>query len=65
MSCQYFNEDYLGFCSATDFLHVPGISELEKFCFKDFRGCLIYNEFQYSRTPIAQQNVQKDRSCSV
>jgi hypothetical protein len=63
--CQYFNEDYLGFCSATAFLHVPGISEMEQLCFKDFRACTIYNQFQDVQTPVAKNIVQKDHSCSL
>ncbi len=63
--CQYFNEDYLGFCSATTFLHVPGINEMEQLCFKDFRACTIYNEFQGGHTPVDKTVVQKDHASSV
>ena len=65
MSCQYFNEDYFGFCSATASIHVPGISEMEQLCFKNFHACLIYNKFQDGHTPVAKNIGQREHSCSV
>ncbi len=41
MTCQYFKEDYVGFCSASDFPYIPSISEMEKLCFKDSGACVI------------------------
>jgi len=46
MTCHYFKEAYLGFCNASEILHVPGISEMEKLCFKDFHACPIYNNLK-------------------
>ena len=65
MSCQHFNDDYLGFCGATTFSHVPGISEMEQLCFKDFHVCPIYTQFQHSQTPVGKNIIQRDHSCSV
>ena len=65
MFCQHFNDDYLGFCSATTFSHVPGISEMEQLCFKDFHACPIYTQFQHSHTLVAENIIQKDQFRSV
>ncbi len=34
MSCPYFREGYFGICVAPDAIHVPGIDEMERFCFR-------------------------------
>ena len=60
MACKYFNEDYLGFCGATAYSHVPGINEMEQLCFKDFQSCLIFNKYEYSHTPVGAEMVQKE-----
>ena len=44
MTCHYFKEAYLGFCNASETLHVPSINEMETHCFKDFHTCPIYNK---------------------
>ncbi len=46
MACQYFKEDYVGYCSASDFPYIPSIRDLELFCFKDFRACSFCYRFQ-------------------
>ncbi len=38
MSCPYFKEGYFGICVAPDAIHVPNISEMESFCFKEHYG---------------------------
>jgi len=55
MFCHYFSEDYVGFCSASEFLYVPTISEMEELCFKDFRVCPIYLEFKDTQTLVAHK----------
>jgi len=59
MACHYFSEDYVGFCSASEFSYVPGISEMEELCFKNFRSCPIYLEFQETNTPVPKNNVRQ------
>jgi len=53
MTCQYFKEDYVGFCSASDFPYIPSICELEQLCFKDFSACSICHETQDNKAPVA------------
>jgi hypothetical protein len=36
MSCPYFKEGYFGICVAPDAIHVPGIAEMESFCFRPY-----------------------------
>ncbi len=36
MSCPYFKEGYFGICVAPDAIHVPGIDEMERFCFRSW-----------------------------
>ncbi len=38
MSCPYFKEGYFGICVAPDAIHVPGIDEMERFCFRSSYG---------------------------
>jgi len=38
MSCPYFKEGYFGICVAPDAIHVPGIDEMERFCFREGYG---------------------------
>ncbi len=38
MSCPYFKEGIFGICVAPDAIHVPSISEMEKFCFRSWYG---------------------------
>lgn len=57
MSCQYFNEDFVGFCGATEFSYVPSINEMEQLCFKNFRDCPIYNEFQDNHRPSGKTKI--------
>ena len=38
MSCPYFKEGYFGVCVAPDAIHVPGIEEMERFCFRSWYG---------------------------
>ena len=38
MSCPYFREGYFGICVAPDAIHVPGIDEMERFCFRSWYG---------------------------
>ncbi len=35
MSCPYFKEGYFGICVAPEAIHVPGIAEMESFCFRE------------------------------
>jgi hypothetical protein len=53
MACHYFKEDHAIFCSAKVFAHVPGISEMERFCFNDFSVCPIFNKLNNTYVPIA------------
>lgn len=40
MSCPYFKEGYFGICVAPEAIHVPAITEMETFCFKDhYHAC--------------------------
>ncbi len=34
MSCPYFKAGYFGICCAPDAIHVPGIDEMERMCFR-------------------------------
>ncbi len=61
MACKYFIDDYLGFCGATAFSHVPHISEMEQLCFKDPHACRIYNEYEDSHVP-AKRTVDLDQA---
>lgn len=56
MACQYFNEDYVGYCSASALPYIPSICELEGQCFKDFLTCPIYNEFRSANTVTAENS---------
>ena len=44
MSCSYFKNKYdAGFCSASHDIHIPGINEMSRFCFKaDYTPCPIF-----------------------
>lgn len=59
MTCRYFNEDDVGFCGATESLHVPSIIEMEQLCFKNFTSCPIYDEFQANHKPVAGKIYQE------
>lgn len=59
MTCHYFKEDYAIFCSARVFAHVPGVNEMEQFCFKDFSVCPAFNELQDTYPPIAGEIVRE------
>ncbi len=59
MTCHYFREDYAIYCSAKVFVHVPGVSEMECFCFKDFSVCPVFNELQHTYAPIAGEILQE------
>lgn len=49
MCCPYFREGYFGICVAPDAIHVPGIAELEKFCFrKRYKSCPSFSCTGYS-----------------
>ncbi len=40
VSCPFFKEGYFGICVASDTVRVPGISEMENFCFKaSYKSC--------------------------
>jgi len=40
MPCPFFKEDYIGFCSASNFPYTPAIGEMEQQCFSDsFDSC--------------------------
>lgn len=52
MVCKYFIDDILGSCRATGFSHLPCISEMEQFCFKDFHACSNYIEFETRHVPV-------------
>ncbi len=56
MTCQHFKEDYVGYCSATDYPYIPSLRDLELFCFKDFRACSFCDGFQNPDIPIAMFN---------
>jgi len=58
MICLYFKEDYAIYCSAKVFTHVPGISEMERFCFKDFSVCPIFNELHDAYPPVVGETRQ-------
>jgi hypothetical protein len=59
MTCYYFKEDQAIFCSAKEFPHVPGISEMERFCFKDFCVCPIFNKLQDTCVPNTGEIVRE------
>ncbi len=59
MTCHYFKEDDAIFCSAKVFSHVPGISEMERFCFKDFSVCPIFNQLRDTCGPMSGEIVQE------
>lgn len=51
MSCPYFREGYFGICVAPDAIHVPGIDEMERFCFRSWYGnCPISHSSRTLRT---------------
>ncbi len=59
MACPYFSKNYVAFCSASKFPYVPGISEMEELCFKNFRSCPIHIEFKETHTPVPKDNVRQ------
>jgi hypothetical protein len=66
MACKNFNEDYLGFCGAAAFSHVPTISEMEQLCFNDFHKCRIYNESESGYVPVChQRTVEPDPAIAM
>jgi len=45
MSCPFFKEDYIGFCSASNFPYTPAIREMEQRCFSDsFDSCATFSD---------------------
>ncbi len=45
MSCPYFKEGYFGLCVAPEAIHVPGITEMESFCFKEhYQTCPSFSD---------------------
>ena len=60
MACHYFSEDYVAFCSASDFPYVPGIREMEELCFKNFHCCPIYIQFQKTNDAVPENNILQD-----
>jgi|SRR5271157_5624868 len=52
MVCEYFIEDYLGFCGAATCSYAPRISEMEELCFKNFHACRIYEKYEASHAPV-------------
>jgi hypothetical protein len=50
MSCPYFKEGYFGICVAPDAIHVPGLAEMESFCFRDdHHACPNFSVVEKSR----------------
>ncbi len=48
MSCPYFDEGYIGTCSASESRYVPSIERMETYCFKKtFRLCPTLSEYLY------------------
>jgi len=51
MACHYFKKGYFGICTASESGYVPSITELEKFCFKEYyRICPIFEDFMMKRS---------------
>jgi hypothetical protein len=46
MYCNYFESEYdIGVCNAADRIHIPGIDEMSRLCFKDdYRACSIFQK---------------------
>lgn len=60
MSCPFFKEGYIGYCSASNFPYVPSIFELEQNCFKEsFEHCANFCGPKVSR----QINIQERAAC--
>jgi hypothetical protein len=48
MSCPYFEEGYIGTCSASESRYVPRIERMETYCFKKtYRLCPTLTKFLY------------------
>jgi hypothetical protein len=54
MVCPYFEVSYVGYCNASELPYIPGISELEMQCFRNFRECPIYNKFKVTNDLVAK-----------
>lgn len=55
MSCPFFKEDYIGYCSASDFPYIPSICEMEQQCFNDsFDSCVNFSN------PLATEHNRMD-----
>ena len=51
MACHYFKKGYFGICTASELSHVPSISEMESFCFREYyRNCPIFADFTVRRS---------------
>lgn len=51
MACHYFQKGYFGVCTASASSHVPSITEMENFCFKEYyRICPIFEKFMTKRS---------------
>lgn len=56
MNCPCFKETSIGLCDASRKLHVPSITEMDKYCFKtSFRRCPLFHK--ESRTGTADKGV--------
>lgn len=44
MTCKYFGEHPVGFCSASDFPYVPSLREMELYCMGNCHTCMICRE---------------------
>jgi hypothetical protein len=61
MSCPFFKEANVGYCSANDYPYIPSIRELEQQCFKDsFKSCSNFNNLSSTeQNRMAEFNISE------
>jgi hypothetical protein len=63
MACHYFKKGYFGICTASALSHVPSITEMENFCFKEYyRICPIFADFMARRSQSGETDT-RDFDC--
>ena len=64
MSCPYFKEGYFGICVAPEAIHVPAITEMETFCFKEhYEDCPNFSGIEkFGDAEVASQTSRESTS---
>ncbi len=56
MACPRFIADYVGCCGGSDYPYIPGIDEMEQFCFtKKFSSCKLFKSNESKIETIAEK----------